>query len=410
MLRPSLALGLSVVLALAARAQTPVLLDPVAVVPGVDVLHARIATGDLNGDGNADLVVSGLDRVTRQPRVALLRFTSATTTVVRGTTFYYANYSLVINQFAGAWGGDVLAHDLDGDGDDDLVYVGAADTTSSGTPSVVVTVQNAGTLREATLAGLPPLTHARLAASGPYLAAMGRLASGATTLVVLRRPQAGGLAHTTDATATGAELGTLAMGDCDADGDPDVVATGLNAAGRPVAWLLRNTGSGFAESALDIPGVFNGDALLRDLDGDGDADLVVTGSVYGPMGTEGATRVYRADGCAFTPVELAPDLAALEGTGLAVADVAGVGTELMVNGRVSNGGPVVAFVPLGSLTGPLAIRSREAGALHGDLVVYDYDRNGRADVLTIGVQEQSVNDLPALVPAVFLYRLPGTGN
>ena len=408
-----LLLAAAVALGLAAPAATAqrVFYDTVAVAPRLALTHNRIATGDLNGDGRPDLFLAGLDLLTGQPTTNILRFTIANrSTPARGDTTFSVAYSSTVNQFGSVWGGDVLVHDLNGDGRADLVFSGANDSTSTARPVSGAATQSGGTPRTLNSVSvaefpLPALAHARLAASGRTVAAMGRTASGALTLTLLRRSAATGTAHAATALSTGLELGALAFGDCDRDGDDDLFATGLDAAGRPRALLYRNDGGTFAETAATgVPGIFNGDALMRDLDGDGDADLALTGSAYGPFGTEGVTRVLRAENCAFTPVALAPDIEHLEGTGIATGDLEGDGRDLFVMGRLPEQPTQTFIVPIGTLAAPLAIRERLSGAGYGNLVVLDYDGDGFDDLLRVGVREQPINGSTQAVRHVVLTR------
>ncbi len=404
------ALGLAAPAATAQR----VFYDTVAVAPRLALTHNRIAAGDLNGDGAPDLFLAGLGLTTGQPTTNILRFTIANrSNPARGDTTFSVAYSSSVNQFGAVWGGDVLVHDLDGDGRADIAFTGANDSTSTARPLSGAARQTPGPVNTpATLVSiapasfpLPALVHARLAASGRIVAAMGRTASGTLTLTVLRRSAATGIAHTATVLSTGLELGALAFGDCDRDGDDDLFATGLDAAGRPRALLYRNDGGAFTETdAAGVPGTFNGDALMRDLDGDGDADLALTGSAYGPAGTEGVTRVLRAENCAFTPVALASEIERLEGTGIATGDLEGDGRDLFVMGRLAEQPTQTLIVPIGALAAPLAIRERLSGADYGNLVVLDYDGNGVDDLLTVGSREQLINGAVQAIRHVVLTR------
>ena len=93
---------------------------------------------------------------------------------------------------------------------------------------------------------------------------------------------------------TGLHWGDVAWGDYDADGDLDIVITGLDAAGQGQTKLYKNSGSGsFSEViGFDIPGTFVGDIAWGDYDADGDLDLLVLGYTDGDQ----ITNLYKNGG------------------------------------------------------------------------------------------------------------------
>jgi len=93
---------------------------------------------------------------------------------------------------------------------------------------------------------------------------------------------------------TGLHWGDVAWGDYDADGDLDIVITGLDAAGQGQTKLYKNNGSGsFSEViGFDIPGTFVGDIAWGDYDADGDLDLLVLGYTDGDQ----ITNLYKNGG------------------------------------------------------------------------------------------------------------------
>ncbi len=87
-----------------------------------------------------------------------------------------------------------------------------------------------------------------------------------------------------------ASYGSVAWGDYDTSGRPDIVLSGQVYNGGTVCRIYRSSGDNFVESGIALPGIHGGCALWGDYDADGDLDLVLTG--YGPPYM---SRIYRND-------------------------------------------------------------------------------------------------------------------
>jgi hypothetical protein len=109
--------------------------------------------------------------------------------------------------------------------------------------------------------------------------------------------QAGALTVTPDFSdiANGLEgvyYSSVAWGDYDGDCELDAVVTGDAGDARWVSHLYHNQGGTFSEISTGLPGVNHSSVDWGDCDNDGDLDLLLTGySTEGPI-----TRVYRNDG------------------------------------------------------------------------------------------------------------------
>jgi hypothetical protein len=98
-----------------------------------------------------------------------------------------------------------------------------------------------------------------------------------------------------DAGLTGIYDGCVAWGDYDNDGDLDALVSGYTGAAR-ISTVFRNDGAGvFTDAGAGLPGLWHGSAAWGDCDNDGDLDLLLSGdtAVY-PGGM--MTRVYLSDG------------------------------------------------------------------------------------------------------------------
>ena len=198
--------------------------------------RATAAWGDFDGDGDLDLAMTGLD--------------------INGvcTTRVYRNdggvFTPVSGIFLGVFGGSVTWADYDGDGDLDLLITG---TTS-------------------TVAGV-----------GVPVTRLYRNDGGVFTSVPHPFPNC--------------YVGAVAWGDYNNDGRPDVVITGAADGGALVAAIWRNDGGGiFTDIGANLPGMDLGFVAWGDYDNDGDLDLL-----FGGNSNEGwITRIYRNNDGAFT--------------------------------------------------------------------------------------------------------------
>lgn len=205
---------------------------------GIDldgVYDSSSSWGDYDGDGDLDLVVTGYDA--NRDEVTRVYRNDGT----GGFTDVGANLAGVAIG-SGDWA------DYDGDGDLDLVISG--DHGQSG--EIAVIYRNDGGVFTDIRAGLDGLV-----------------------------------------------LGSSHWGDYDDDGDPDLVITGLEDGSNPSATIYRNDGGGtFTDIGASLDGVVFSSSDWGDYDGDGDLDLIITGSDF----VNHASTVYRNDNGTFTDI------------------------------------------------------------------------------------------------------------
>lgn len=199
-----------------------------------DVYRSKIGLNDIDGDGDVDLLISGVN-----------------SSPVLSTNLYRndgaGNFSLVANTpFEPTEGGDFEFGDIDSDGDDDLILVG-----STGAPEPIAklyTNDGSGIFSEVM--------------STPF---------------------------------TAIQFGAIELFDCDNDTDLDVLLAGENAAGNSFTGLYVNDGVGGFSLVPNT--AFNhftsGDIAIGDTDNDGDLDVLLCGNIT-PLDIE--TELYVNDG------------------------------------------------------------------------------------------------------------------
>lgn len=94
--------------------------------------------------------------------------------------------------------------------------------------------------------------------------------------------------------------GHLAWGDCDNDGRPDLALAGIGEAGD-ITEIHRNLGKGHFVVLARLPGFLNCSLAWNDFDRDGDLDLAVTGVSWDL--DKVATRIFRNDRLKFTDLQ-----------------------------------------------------------------------------------------------------------
>ena len=91
----------------------------------------------------------------------------------------------------------------------------------------------------------------------------------------------------------------VVAGDYDGDGDPDLLVTGSGKHDVPFTTIYDNVGGTFTDSGIVLLGLSRASAAWGDFDGDGDLDLAITGLSISQAAT---TVIYRNDGATFTNV------------------------------------------------------------------------------------------------------------
>ncbi len=244
---------------------------------GLPDLHSSAsAWADMDGDGDLDVVMIGVT-------------SDDVLTTAIGYNDGSGRFAAQTDVLPAIGYGDVVLGDIDGDLDVDVVISGASDNgfttqvlrNDGGAFSEVSASYPAVAFSSVDLGDYDSDGDLDLVVSGGSVSELifeGRLE--------IWENNGGAFAPSSHA-LPGVLTGEVTWGDYDHDGDLDLLVYGAEAAiGRRSAYIFRNDGSdGFMPATLLVGGVFS-DASFGDFDGDGDLDLIATGtSSLGPSFT-----------------------------------------------------------------------------------------------------------------------------
>ncbi len=241
-------------------------------------LPNSVAIGDLDGDGKHDLAVSNIN----SNNVSVLRNTSSAGSITAGSFAPKVDFATGVQPYS------VTIGDLDGDGKPDL----AAANSVSNTVSVLRNTSGSGSITAGSFApkvdfatGINPLSVAIGDLDGDGKPDLALANGGSNTVSVYRNTStsgsitAGSFAPKVDF-ATGGGPWSVAIGDLDGDSKPDLAVA--NSFSSDNVSVLRNTSSSgsitagsFAPKVDFATGVEPYSVAIGDLDGDGKPDLAV---------------------------------------------------------------------------------------------------------------------------------------
>ncbi len=314
--------------------------------------------------------------------------------------------TLAVSQnLTGVWGATTTWADIDGDGDADLILTGLTGPPNSCEPVTQIYRNDGGILSEQS-SNLPGIHLGASAFSdydgdGDLDLALSGVSSAGTGMVVLFRNTNGSFAEDlaqSDLQAETLRYSALAWGDYDGDGDPDLLASGVTAAGNARTVLYKNgridadrVGSPLGGSPILRVDEPNSERILNlnqgslgwgDIDGDGDLDLALTG--YGTDGGRQAALYVNEPLGTLTLDTRNSGLPALSGGDLAWADYDNDGDlDLAVSGWNTNWEATFQIFTnaAGILREDITFSSRR---IVGSLAWGDYDNDGDLDLLAAG--------------------------
>jgi hypothetical protein len=303
--------------------------EPMGVNQGLCNSRDALALGDVDGDGDLDLIAQGTDN-TSTPRL-LLFLNDGTGTLVQQPDIFGP----------GLFQGAVALGDVDGDGDLDL-------------------------------------------------AASGQDSSGAERFLIFSNNGAGGFTLTQQPRGvnTGYFQGSsLVFGDVDSDGDLDIVISGGGNNTRSLH-VYKNTGGQFSLSqqlVVGSEGLNNSLLRLADLDRDGDLDLVAVGNNFDGGGAHARLVTFQNQGQSFSnSFTTLQELPGGSWAGLAVGDCNGDGyPDVFANGYDGLNFRLFYFQ---SQSGTLVETDQPQVNFVGPIVFGDFDGDNDLDMVGLPVR------------------------
>jgi hypothetical protein len=271
--------------------------------------YTALAWGDYDGDGDSDLLISGLTAAGNARTVLLNNGridASRVGSPLGGASLLSIDTPnserlLNLNQGNVAWG------DLDGDGDLDLALTGYG--TDGSRQAALYLNEPLGTLTLDTRnTRLPPISGGDLAWAdydndGDLdLALSGWNTNWESTFQIFTN--AAGILREDLTFSSRRIVGSIAWGDIDNDGDLDLAVAGQTNTSERLSFVLLNDPPGVLteNSGQTLTGARGGDLAWADVDGDGHSDLVLSGEVDGES-RETTVYVNQGGSTANTPPE-----------------------------------------------------------------------------------------------------------
>jgi predicted nucleotidyltransferase len=366
----------------------PVILPP----PFVGVSSSSIAFSDVDGDGDKDVLMTGFN----DPG-----FRTSKLYINDGTGIFM---EVVDTPFEAVASGCIAFSDVDGDGDNDVLITGKSDsariaklytndgmgnfTEVMGTPFIGVTVSY--------------VAFSDIDGDGDNDVLIAGTPSPAPEIVKLYTNDGlGNFTEVTDTPFTDIQVRSFAFSDVDGDDDNDLLLIGRENAGPPYAEfakLYTNDGTGSFSEVLDTPfeGVNSSSLAFSDVDGDGDSDVLITGS---NSSNEKIAKLYTNNGTgSFTEVFDTP-FDGVHYSSVAFSDVDGDGySDVLMIGLNSSNEKIAKLYTNDGTGGFIEVLDTPFdGAASGSnsIAFADIDNDGDDDVLITG-QNNSLDAIAKL--------------
>ena len=230
----------------------------------------RIVMGDLDNDQDLDLIITALNRTDFYRNDGQAQFV-------------YDDKAL----FKSSNTGELIIGDVDGDGDNDVLQFGRLDP---GDPFALLFFNDgSGTFTQSPTTVflpffLPRIEFIDLENDGDLdLLSFGENENGEEQVGIYENDGLGNYSVFSNSNIAPYLAEEISVGDIDNDGDEDVLITGKSEASAPKTSLYLNNGSGQFSELMNtpFPDIFASSNAFADLDNDNDLDIVLIGSMAG---------------------------------------------------------------------------------------------------------------------------------
>ena len=234
----------------------------------------EIAMGDFDNDGDLDLIITAENRSDLYRNDGQANFIFDNSTSLESSAF-----------------NDIVVGDVDGDGDNDVLQFGEPNTVQF--PPIANLFFNDGTGKFTQSSNTvfipfvnPTVEFIDLEGDGDLdVLSFGKNENNEPQVGIYENDGQGNYSIFTNSNILPHLADEISVGDVDNDGDEDILITGIAPDSAPKTILYLNNGSGQFSELMNafFPDIFAGTNAFADLDNDNDLDILLVGSMDGGL-------------------------------------------------------------------------------------------------------------------------------
>lgn len=299
--------------------------------PFEEVSNGAIAFADIDGDGDQDVLITGADEVDESFTGLYTNDGEGNFTEVKDTPFEDVQFSSIA--FA----------DVDGDGSQDVLITGI---DKSFEPFAQLYMNDGeGDFTEAKQAPFEGVAFGAVAFAdvndngSKDIFISGVDITQVPTARLYMNDGKGNFKEEEKTPFEGVLMGSAAFADINGNGNQDVLVTGTNTSEKPTTTLYTNDGKGVFSKVPDTPfeGISLSSIAFADVDGGGSKDLLITGETQDIENPKPVAKLYINDGKGNFKEEGEVPFKGVNNSSIAFADVNGNGDqEVLITGSLGS--------------------------------------------------------------------------